>query len=288
MANLKQKRSENVEGNFFVDSACINCGACYWIAPQVFEAVSAQSAVTKQPDREGEHEAYRALLSCPVNSIGVEGESRVKEIVQDFPFEIEEGVFHAGFHAEGSFGAASYFIKRESGNFMVDSPRFVRQLADRIKDLGGVEKQLLTHIDDAADTDKYWEVFQSIRYLHADDSREKTAHFEKLMEGEEDFAIDEDIIVIPVPGHTKGSVCFLYQNKYLFTGDHLAFSKDLGHLYAFKTACWYDFDTQIKSMKKLLNYDFEYVLPGHGRPFKTSRIEMKESLKKCIKWMETP
>ena len=33
--------------------------------------------------------------------------------------------------------------------------------------------------------------------------------------------------MIPVPGRTKGSVCYLYQEKYLFTGDHLAFQKNL-------------------------------------------------------------
>lgn len=286
MANLKAKRAQNVEGNFFVDDTCINCGACYWIAPETFQATQNKSAVYAQPIENNEVEAYRALLACPVNSIGVEKDSEVKDVIRDLPFEIENGIYHSGYHAENSFGAASYFIKKESGNVMIDSPRLVKQLANKFEELGGVTKHLLTHKDDIADTDKYWEIFKGQRYIHADDSVSRTSHYENYFEGVEDFKVDDDILVIPVPGHTKGSVCFLYKNKYLFTGDHLAFSKDLNHLYAFKTACWYDFDIQIESMKKLLNYDFEYVLPGHGRPFKASKEEMRKSLEKCIEWME--
>ena len=286
MANIKKKRSENIEGNFYVDSTCINCGACYWVAPKTFELVSDQSAVVEQPKEADEDAAYRALLACPVNSIGVEKDSKVNKVIQELPYELEDGIFHCGYHAESSFGAASYFIKREKGNFMVDSPRFVKQFANKLVELGGVEKHLLSHKDDIADTDKYWEVFKTKRYIHSDDSIASTSDYEELMKGEDAFQIDDDIVVIPVPGHTKGSVCYLYKNKYLFTGDHLAFSKDLNHLYAFKTACWYDFDIQIQSMKKLLAYDFEYVLPGHGRPIKMSKEEMKESLIKCIEWME--
>jgi ferredoxin len=286
MALIKKRRRENVEGNFYVDSNCIDCGACYWIAPQTFEHVEGQSAVIHQPTAPIEAEAYRALLSCPVNSIGVAKDSKVAKATETFPYELEDGVFHCGFHSESSFGAASFFIKRTKGNVLVDSPRFVKPLEKKYKEMGGIETYLLSHKDDIADTNKYWEVFKGTRYLHADDVTAKTSDYENLMEGTEPFSIDDEITVIPVPGHTKGSVCYLYKEKFLFTGDHLAFSKRLNHLYAFKTACWYNFDIQIKSMEKLLDFDFEYVLPGHGHPFKASKFEMKESLKKCIDWMK--
>lgn len=286
MANLKHSRAENIPGNFFVDNTCIDCGTCYWIAPETFHEAGGQSAVYHQPQTNLEA-SYRALFSCPTNSIGVEHKDEVfKNVLDNFPYEMAPGIYHTGFHAENSFGAASFFIKNESGNILIDSPRYLKKLSDRIIDLGGVKYQLLTHKDDVADTDQYFNDFKSERYIHQDDSNSRTKLYEHFFEGDKDIQLTPDLLVIPVPGHTKGSVCFLYQEKYLFTGDHLAFSTKLDHLYAFKGACWYDFKIQIKSMEKLLNYDFEYVLPGHDAPYQGSREQMKMSLKKCIEWMK--
>ena len=36
MANAKKQVAENVPGDFFVDSTCIDCDACRQIAPAVF------------------------------------------------------------------------------------------------------------------------------------------------------------------------------------------------------------------------------------------------------------
>ena len=75
------------------------------------------------------------------------------------------------------------------------------------------------------------------------------------------------------------------REKYLFTGDHLAWSPSRGHLYAFRSACWYSWSEQIRSMERLLDYRFEWVLPGHGRPVYLPPGEMERSLRTCIRWM---
>jgi len=291
MASEKARRQENVEGKFYVDSTCINCGACYWIAPESFAFNNSMSAVYQQPGQDNEDEAFIALLSCPVNSIGVvkseKLEKNSRKMMASFPYLLESNIYHCGFHAESSFGAASFLIKREHGNILIDSPRFVKQLEDQFKKMGGIDLYLLTHKDDVADTSRYWKSFGGKRTIHHQDVTKISKDFEFIFKYEEPFYIDNDILVIPVPGHTRGSVCYLYQNKFLFTGDHLAFSMRLNHLYAFKNACWYDFEEQIKSMEKLLDYNFEYILPGHGAPFKANKEEMKKSLKLCIDWMKS-
>ena len=38
MANVKKRVRENVPGDFFVDSTCIDCDACRQIAPAVWNA----------------------------------------------------------------------------------------------------------------------------------------------------------------------------------------------------------------------------------------------------------
>lgn len=246
------------------------------------------SAVKNQPKFKSEAtKAYRALYSCPTNSIGVEMlDSLGKKLAKEFPYVIEENVYHTGFHSEASYGAASYFIKTGLNNIMIDSPRYNKGLVTRILLLGGLEYQLLTHKDDVADTDLFWKKFKTNRMIHQDDITDETLLYESYFQGEEETWVTDEVIAIPVPGHTKGSVCFLYKEKYLFTGDHLAYSPELDQLYAFKRACWYDFEEQIKSMKKLLNYNFEWILPGHGFPYNASPEKMKTQLEKCIEWME--
>ena len=95
------------------------------------------------------------------------------------------------------------------------------------------------------------------------------------------------LVAIPVPGHTRGSAVLLDEEGFLFTGDHLAHSPRLGHLYAFRDACWHSWTEQIRSMEKLRAYAFAWVLPGHGRRGHGSREEMASQLDACIAWMKT-
>ena len=45
-----------------------------------------------------------------------------------FPQELAPGVFRCGYNARDSFGAHSYFVQRDTGNLMIDAPRFVNKL----------------------------------------------------------------------------------------------------------------------------------------------------------------
>ena len=52
MAKLKDRRLENADGNFYVDSTCIDCDTCRWIAPKIYHRVGEQSAICHQPTNE--------------------------------------------------------------------------------------------------------------------------------------------------------------------------------------------------------------------------------------------
>jgi glyoxylase-like metal-dependent hydrolase (beta-lactamase superfamily II) len=73
----------------------------------------------------------------------------------------------------------------------------------------------------------------------------------------------------------------------LFSGDHLAWSDQLGHLKAFRRACWHSWPVLIESMTRLLDYEFGWVLPGHGRRYQADPTTMAASLRQCIQWMHT-
>jgi len=285
VAQLALRLPENVPGDFFVDSSCIDCDACRIFAPTVFAESGDQSAVFHQPETERELlEAQRALISCPTGSIGSAAKHDMRAAVASLPELVDADVYRCGYTSESSFGAFSYYIR--DTKTLVDSPRFSAPLVKNIDALGGVDTMLLTHQDDVADHAKFHEKFGCERVLHRDDVRSRTASVERQPSGLDPIQLTPELVMIPTPGHTKGHAVFLYRGTFLFTGDHLAWNEPRGHLYAFRSACWYSWTEQIESMKRLLDFDFEWVLPGHGRPVKLPRGTARGELERCVEWME--
>jgi glyoxylase-like metal-dependent hydrolase (beta-lactamase superfamily II) len=68
------------------------------------------------------------------------------------------------------------------------------------------------------------------------------------------------------------------QDRYLFTGDHLDWDRDTQQLSAFKDYCWYSWPQQAESMRRLADYSFEWVLPGHGQRVHLPAAEMREQV----------
>jgi glyoxylase-like metal-dependent hydrolase (beta-lactamase superfamily II) len=288
MAKDSLRRAENVPGDFYVDSTCIDCDTCRWVGRGLFTREGSMSAVTRQP---GTHEerlaAFRALLSCPTASIGCTGDKKeLYDAARTFPLPIADNVYYLGYAAESSFGAASYLIVRPEGNVMIDTPRMNGMLGKKIDALGGVKHMFLTHRDDVADHEEWTDRFGCRRIMHKGDVGPGTGQVEVQLDGIEPYEIAPDLKVIPVPGHTKGHAVLLYGGKFLFTGDHLEYDEDESKLRAFKDYCWYDWNEQIASMKRLLNYDFEWVLPGHGRRHHADKAAMKNLMIECVEWME--
>jgi glyoxylase-like metal-dependent hydrolase (beta-lactamase superfamily II)/ferredoxin len=277
----------NVPGDLFVDSTCIDCDACRIFAAATFVDAGGQSAVKRQPQDAVEWlAAEKAIVSCPTASIGTESKRNVSAGVAALPEQVDGDVYRCGYASESSFGAISYLLTRPQGNVLVDSPRFAEPLAKNLERMGGVAKLVLTHRDDVADHAKFAARFGCERVLHRDDVSTSTAAVEVQPAGIDPVALDEDLLFIPTAGHTRGHAVLLFQGRYLFTGDHLAWSERRGHLYAFRDACWYSWSEQIRSMERLLDFAFEWVLPGHGRPIHLTAGEMRASLEKCIDWMK--
>ena len=303
MARLERRLPANVAGDFFVDASCIDCGTCMWMAPKTFDEVGDQSRVHTQPTTAEETRlAELALIACPTASIGLERKDSARALAAAaaaFPRPIAHDaagrpeLFHCGFHDEQSFGAASWLIVRPQGNVLIDVPRWSEPLVQRIEALGKVALLFLTHRDDVADQAKFAARLGCRRVMHADDLGDATRDIEQGITGIEPVALAPDLLVLPTPGHTEGSACLLFtppdrpDAATLFSGDHLAWSAERGHLYAFRGACWFDWNVQRASMERLTRYDFARVLPGHGAPIELAAAAMHVSLARCIEWMAT-
>lgn len=258
------------------------------MAPNIFHRDGSQSAVFAQPTQEKERlHALQALLACPTASIGtVDKPTEIQQVQQSLPILIAENVYHCGYHSEKSFGATSYFIQRDEGNVLVDSPRFTPPLVKQLEAMGGIQYMYLTHRDDVADHAQFQAHFGCTRILHQDDISAGTQDVEHPLEGTDPYPLAADLLIVPVPGHSKGHTALLHKH-FLFTGDHLAWSAGAQRLVGFRRYCWHSWEEQIQSMRKLLDYDFEWILPGHGRRYHTSLEEMPQRLKDCIAVMET-
>jgi glyoxylase-like metal-dependent hydrolase (beta-lactamase superfamily II) len=156
----------------------------------------------------------------------------------------------------------------------------------QLERLGGVDKIFLTHRDDVADAERFAKHFRSRRIIHRDElSAQPGAEF--VLEGAGPWELAPGFLAIATPGHTKGHCVLLFQNRFLFTGDHLDWDRDEQRLAASEDYCWYSWQQQSQSMARLAEYRFEWVLPGHGQRLHLSADEMRKHMMRLVATMRT-
>lgn len=276
MASVSKRLPSNAEGNYYVDSTCINCDTCREVAPNNFSENDGYSIIHFQPANEDEISKVKlAIFACPSGSIGSVEEFDRDHVRNQYPLKIENNVYYNGFNSPKSFGAKSYFIEDSKGNWLVDSPKFTKVLIEKFEEMGGIDYIFLTHQDDVANADKFAKRFNAKRIIHYYD-RSAQRDSEILFKGFEPNEIEPNFVIIPTPGHTRGHMVLLYKNRYLFTGDHLYWRSDIKSLRASRSYCWYNWKDQVKSMEKLKNYEFSWILPGHGHRVYYTKEKMKK------------
>jgi glyoxylase-like metal-dependent hydrolase (beta-lactamase superfamily II) len=275
----------NAEGDWYIDRRCIDCGASPSVAPGLIVRREGQSVFDHQPATEAETEAaWRAMLVCPTASVRrMSGGSPPAGL---YPEELAPGVYRCGYNAASSYGAHSYFVARPGGNVMIDAPRWTRHVADFVRGHGGLRHIFLTHRDDVADAHKYAHSFDADVWIHERDA-DAAPYATRVLSGTSAAEPSPGWQAIPLPGHTAGSSAFLLENTYLFTGDSLAWSHDGRRLVAFRDACWYSWSEQARSLERLLAFDFEWVLAGHGGSIHLPWAQMRAELQALLRWMAT-
>jgi glyoxylase-like metal-dependent hydrolase (beta-lactamase superfamily II)/ferredoxin len=257
------RNSDSVPGEWYIDTACINCGASRHVAPELIVERNDKSVFVQQPvTPEEQLAAWRAVLVCPTASVRSETK-QPRPNAAVFPQQLTSDVWRCGFNARSSFGAHSYFAARAHGNLLIDSPRYAAELVKWFDEAGGIAHILLSHRDDVADADKYAPRFGARVWIHREESSAAPYATDLLDDGAAQ-SIAAGVQAIPVPGHTRGSVVYLLDDRVLFAGDSLAWSARERDLVAFRGACWYSWTELTESLSKLAAYRFEWLLPGHG------------------------
>lgn len=156
--------------------------------------------------------------------------------------------------------------------------KFIDYIKENELDMHGI---LLTHnhYDHVGGVDKIKQYFDCPVYLHREDTDAYQKPVDHMLEDGEELLLGGDtVLVVHTPGHTRGSVCFVTENRRVaFTGDTV-FNVDLG-----RTDLAGGSEAQmIDSCKNVINRwtGDVFIYPGHGDgcTMKTVRKINKEFL----------
>jgi glyoxylase-like metal-dependent hydrolase (beta-lactamase superfamily II) len=266
------------ESMWRVDDRCTDCDVARQFAPGLVEQVDGHSAVVRQPSSDADLFALRAAaFACPTRSIRP-ADGRVDPAVDPFPLALDERVFHCGHNSRQTAGANAYLLRRPSGNVMVDTPRWSAELADRYERLGPVTEVLLTHRDHVAHGRQYADRFGARLWIHEGDLAARP-DADQVIRGLDPVEIAPGLVAHPLPGHTEGSVLYLADDVYCFTGDSFYWSRAANDLSVAESVTFYSIRALAESLARTApRIRFEWVLPGHGDRMRRSAQEMAERL----------
>ena len=280
------------------------------------------TGVIRQPRTQEEYLAARAAAAaCGFGAIRLKKPSAQLPPDQQgspwtrWPRRLEDNVWVIGQPSTKNYGALAYFIELSGGGVLVDVPRPSEELFRWLDERGGVRWLFLSHRDHVQHHAEIAARFPGCRrVIGSADVNERQSSFADATAAVElklpdelqpitldgtpiplDALADAELAVLPQPGHTPGSLCLLYRGRFLFTGDHLTYSRRLGHITAHRLQCWEDWERQTRSVNQLAAWAearalrFTWLLPGHGEWVRLdgdgSAASTSAELGRAVAWM---
>ncbi|MEV0598386.1 MBL fold metallo-hydrolase [Streptomyces sp. NPDC050315] len=270
-----------MDNDWYVDDRCTDCDVARQLAPDLIAQVGKRSEVVRQPRDAAEERAMQAAaFACPTRSI--RPASRRLDPAQDpFPLALDATVSLCGHNSPQNAGANSYLVRRPAGNLMlVDTPRWSRALATQYAALGPVTDVLLTHRDHAAHGRQYADHFGARLWIHEGDL-DAAPDADRVLRGTGTVEIGPGMVAHPLPGHTRGSVLYVADERYCFSGDSFYWSRTTGDIEVAESVTWYSIEELSASLARTAGQlRFEWLLPGHGDRKHLPGDQMAERLRK--------
>ncbi|CAL9355871.1 MBL fold metallo-hydrolase [Streptomyces sp. enrichment culture] len=265
---------------WYVDDRCTNCDVARQFAPELIGEADGRSRILRPPADEAENRSlHAAVFACHTRSIRP-ATGRADPSLDPFPLALDDGVLICGHNSTHTAGANSYLLLRPSGTrMMIDTPRWSPELAERYSADGPVTDVLLTHRDHAAHGRRYADHFGARLWIHEGDL-DAAPDADQVIRGLEPREIAEGVTVHPLPGHTRGSVLYLADDRYCFSGDSFYWSRTTGDLEVADSVTWYSIEELAASLARTADrLRFEWVLPGHGDRRRLPADEMSQRLR---------
>ncbi|MCQ0024253.1 MBL fold metallo-hydrolase [Streptomyces somaliensis DSM 40738] len=272
---------ERFEDGWRVDERCTNCDVARQLAPGLIGEVDGQSVVLRQPRGRAEVRRLNAAAhACPSRSIRPPA-GRLEAASDPFPMALDDTVHLCGHNSPHTAGANSYLLRRPGGTaMMVDTPRWSTSLAARYEGLGPVTDVLLTHRDHAAHGRRYADRFGARLWIHEGDV-DAAPDADRVLRGDDPAQIAEGVVAFPFPGHTRGSVLFLADERYCFSGDSFYWSRTTADIEVADSVTWYSIGELAASLARTADrLRFEWLLPGHGDRRHLSADDMARRLRR--------
>lgn len=272
---------EGLHDGWYVDGRCTNCDVARQLAPGLIGEVDGRSAVLRQPHDEAEvRQLHAAANACHTRSIRPRA-GRLDAALDPFPMPLDDTVLLCGHNSPHTAGANSYLLRRPDGTAMlVDTPRWSPQLAARYEALGTVTDVLLTHRDHVAHGRRYADRLGARLWIHEGDL-EAVPDADHVLRGTDPAEIAPGVIAYPLPGHTRGSVVFVADERYCFSGDSFYWSRGTGDIEVAESVTWYSIGELAASLARTAGrLRFEWLLPGHGDRRRLPADDMAERLRR--------
>ncbi|WP_262702613.1 MULTISPECIES: 4Fe-4S domain-containing protein [Streptomyces] len=266
--------------DWYVDQRCTNCDVARQFAPELISEVGGRSEVVRQPRDEADtRRLHAAVFACPTRSIRP-ASGQPDRALDPFPMALDDGVLICGHNSQHTAGANSYLLPRPSGTaMMIDTPRWSRELAGRYAASGPITDVLLTHRDHAAHGRRYADHFGARLWIHEGDLG-AAPDADQVIRGLEPVEIGPGVVAHPLPGHTLGSVLYLADDRYCFSGDSVYWSRALGDLAVAESVTWHSIEELAASLARVAGrLRFEWILPGHGDRCRLDADEMSRRLR---------
>ncbi|KUL37845.1 MBL fold metallo-hydrolase [Streptomyces sp. NRRL F-4489] len=264
-----------------MDDRCTNCDVARQLAPGLIAEIGGRSEVVRQPRGAAEERAVRAAaFACPTRSVRPDG-GRLAAEWDPFPLALDGTVALCGHNSRQTAGANAYLLRRPEGTqMMIDTPRYGEELAARFAAAGPVTDVLLTHRDHAAHGRQYADRFGARLWIHEGDLA-AAPDADRVLRGTEPVEIAAGVVAHPLPGHTEGSVLYVADDTYCFSGDSFYWSRADGDLAVADSVVWYSVTELAASLARTADrLRFAWVLPGHGdrmhRPVPEMARRMRE------------
>ncbi len=254
--------------DWYVDERCNNCDVARQLAPTLIGEVDGRSRILRQPRDEAEdRQLHAAAFACHSRSIR-RPSRRLDTSMDPFPQPLDDtddAVHLCGHNSPHTAAANSYLVRRPSGaRMMIDTPRWSEELASRYERLGPVTDVLLTHQDHAAHGRRYADRFGARLWIHEGDLA-AAPDADRVLRGTDPAEIADGVLAHPLPGHTRGSVLYVVDERYCFSGDSFYWSRSTGDIEVADSVTWYSIEELAASLARSVDrLRFEWLLPGHG------------------------
>lgn len=270
----------STDTDWYVDDRCTNCDVARQLAPGLIAEVDGRSELVRRPVGEAEQlQVAAAAFACHTRSVRPR-QGRLDPALDPFPLALDDTVLLCGHNSPHTAAANSYLVRRPRGTqMMVDTPRWSEELAARYEALGTVTDVLLTHRDHAAHGRRYADRFGARLWIHEGDL-DAAPDADHVLTGIESVTIDDGVLAHPLPGHTEGSVVYVVDARYCFSGDSFYWSRTTGDIEVAESVTWYSIEELAASLARTVGrLRFEWLLPGHGGRMRLPAADMARRMR---------